>query len=111
MSKLTEGPENRPEAFVEPWDILLIVLATPIQPIGQKWCLIVNSSSFTDSIGPVSYAEREPRVKAILEITIKHIISGQSAGAQLDQPTDDLKALQFWPSVSFDTISDPRKGS
>jgi hypothetical protein len=52
-----------------------------------------------------------------LSYTIKHIVSGRSAGSWLDQLTDDLKAppkasvLFFEPSVSFDTISYQRKGS
>jgi hypothetical protein len=48
---------------------------------------------------------------------IKHIISGQSGGAWLEQLLDNLKAPQkasgllLGPLVSFDTISDPQKGS
>jgi hypothetical protein len=65
--------------------------ATPVQPfalIGQKRCLIVNSSSFADSISPLSHTEREPRVEAILE--------------WLEQRTDNLNAPQKLQVCSSD---------
>jgi hypothetical protein len=70
--KLTEGPKNRPEAFVEPWrsSVGCSSRATADRP--ETICLIVISS-IASTLGSLSVCERgRIELVKLLELTIKH---------------------------------------
>ncbi len=71
VSKLTEGPKNRPEAFVAPWD-----RRSSRSRRSAKTLIALY-------IRPLSHTKKEPMVEAVLEIMIKHLASGRSAVARL----------------------------
>ena len=91
---------------------------TFIRPLSVQTNVDGDKASILVALMTLSSLSMEPRVEAMLEQS--SIVSGPSTRmaepARLEQLTDDLKTPQkasslfFGPSVSFDTISDPRGG-